>query len=200
MTINSNNTSDINTALLYMQNKIKTLSGSQSDYATENDTSLKELQTQQQAQLQQVNSLIIPVGSQVIYDSWSGAPTTTGRGYVLGQYYNRLIEGVFTGLTTPDGYHKTWRLTQQTTASQDTYVGVSLNDFIHTDKQATFSFPSYRVLVGSQWFTNDDIAYETTMGYSQPGINLYMEWTRGGPTGGAINVYNVTIHGAYQRD
>lgn len=193
MTINNNNTSDINTALLYVQNKIKTLSGSQSDYATSNDTSLQGLQ-------KQVDGLIIPVGSQVIYDAWSGAPSSNGRVTVLGQYDNILIEGLFAGLTTPDGYHKVWRLTQQVCTEAGTSVGVSLNNFTHTIQSCTYSVSSFRRLIGSQWFTADDIVYETTMNYTNPGINLYMEWTCKMDRGYHIYVYNVTLHGAYQKD
>ena len=129
------------------------------------------------------------IGSQVLYSQITGYGTQT-KVSLLGAYNYGLIDGVFANVTIPTGYHKEYRLTFQGSTGGSPHVQVFLNN-IGTNDIGTWSGDSFRILGGSNYFKESDITLETTMGYSNPGINLKFSNTGNSD----YRIYNITIHG-----
>ena len=129
------------------------------------------------------------IGSQVLYKEIIGSGTKN-KVSLLGAYDYRLIEGVFSNITIPSGYHKEYRLTFQGSTGGSPYVQVFLNN-IATNGAGTWSGDSFRVIGASEYFKESDITLETTYNYSSPGINL--KYSNSGNSD--YRIYNITIHG-----
>lgn len=129
------------------------------------------------------------IGSQVLYDQVIGNGTKT-KVSLLGAYQYGLIDGVFSNITIPSGYHKEYRLTFQGSTGGSSIIRVFLNN-IETSGVMTWSNDSFRNLGASNYFKESDITLETTMGYSNPGINL--KYSNSNDTD--YRIYNITIHG-----
>ena len=129
------------------------------------------------------------IGSQVLYSQVIGTGTQT-KVSLLGAYSYRLIQGVFTNITIPTGYHREYRLTFQGSTGGSPHVQVFLNN-IGTNDIGTWSSDTFRDIGASNYFKESDITLETTMGYSNPGINL--KYSNSGNSD--YRIYNITIHG-----
>lgn len=135
------------------------------------------------------------VTSQVLHPGWSGNGLVS-KTPVLGAYQKSLISGIFSGLATPDGYHRAYRLTFQGTNGGDASITLYLNN-IATSSVHTWSGNTFREIGGTDLFTEEDIVLTTTWQYQAQGINLYYSVT-GAPSTWAI--YNATIHGYFVKD
>ena len=109
------------------------------------------------------------VNSQQLFSS--NTNTTSGTTNIIGAYDFNLIEGVWTGITIPSGFHKSYKLTCQVSTSSSNTAKVALNN-IQTDAQGTYSATTFRKIVSSNYFVESQITLEPTMGYtSRNGIN-----------------------------
>ena len=133
------------------------------------------------------------VGSQVLYDSITGTGGSTSYTNVLGAYGDTLISGVFQNTESPEGYHQEYRLTFQATCLSNNQVQVALNN-IESPIAGTWSNPTFRIMASTPYFKISDIVYETTMTYSQSGINLKYK-VNNPSTSHSYGIYNITIHG-----
>lgn len=130
----------------------------------------------------------IYVGSQVLYPEYS--MSTAGTFDILGAYEYTLIDGLFTGITIPDGYERAYRLTAQVTTSNNNQISVAINN-ITSSSGNTWSGNTYRKAISSRVFKESELTLEPTYNYTaRDGLNLK-----------AINsssyngtVYNITIH------
>lgn len=148
----------------------------------------------------EVNDLLkaVPqyVTSQVIHSGWSGNELVS-KTYVLVAYQRDLISTVFDGLSTPSGYHRAYRLTFQGTTKANSKITLYLNN-IATSSFGTWSDDNFRIIGGTNLFTDADIILTTTPGgYSGSGTNLYYSITG---ASGRWSIYNVTIHGYFVKD
>lgn len=134
------------------------------------------------------------IGSQVIHSGTSGSGTV-GKTNLYGAYSYRTIDGVFSNITIPNGYHREYRITFQGTTSGNGSIIVWLNNIATTDVQ-TWSGTTFRVIGGSNYFKESDITLETTYGYSQLGTNIKYQIT------GSVNweFKNITVHGYLTSD
>lgn len=133
------------------------------------------------------------IGSQILYDSITGTGGSSSYTNVLGAYGHTLISGVFQNIESPANYHQEYRLTFQATCQNNNHVQVALNN-IESPTAGTWSSTTFRILCSTSYFKISDIIYETTMGYSQSGINLKYKVIN--PSSSYFyGIYNITIHG-----
>ena len=141
------------------------------------------------------------IGSQTLYDyheitTDSTNPTISEA--VLGGYNYDLIDGIFTGITIPNGYTKAYRITAEVTTSGGNLARVKLNN-IYSNQVNTYSRDTYRKIISTYLFRESDIILETTLGYSRNGCNLYCINSEGGSASpiktGVVKFYNIAVHG-----
>lgn len=133
---------------------------------------------------------IIYIGSQCLYDSYSKADM--GYVAVLGSYDYDLVDGVFNGITIPDGYVKAYRITAQVSTTNSNMAKVKVNN-IESSQGNTWSNQTMRKIISTAIFKQTDITLETPFNYSsRQGMNLYCGNTQN--TGSAY-FYNITVHG-----
>ncbi len=133
----------------------------------------------------------IEVASQVLYygSTRSGSGTTK----VIGAYQYSLIDGIFDKAPTmPSSFHQEYQLSGQVSSSGSNSVRIRLNN-IQTDNKGTWSSDTFRQIVKSNFFKKEDITLETTLGYSNPGINLGVV----NDGSGDARMWSATIHGFY---
>lgn len=135
------------------------------------------------------------VGSQLIYSGKSGSGLV-GKTGLIGAYDYGTIEGVFTGVPLPTGYHREYRITFQGYTGNDTKITIYLNN-IATNGIGTWSGDQFRIIGASGFFKQSDITLETTLGYSGKGTNLHYS-----VTGANTNwqFWNVQVHGYLASD
>ena len=95
----------------------------------------------------------------------------------------------------PSGFHQEYQLSGQVSSSGSNSVRIRLNN-IQTDKKGTWSSDTFRQIVKSSFFKKEDITLETTLGYSNPGINLGIV----NDNTGDARMWSATIHGFYVSD
>ena len=134
------------------------------------------------------------IGSQVIYDGLSGSGTVS-KTSVIGAYDYNLIEGIFDGVTIPSGWHREYRVTFQSTNSNDGSIKIHINN-IQSSGVQTWSGDTFRKIGSTAFFKESDIVLTKTHGYSSNGTNLYYEST----TAGTWHFWNVTVHGYLVRN
>ena len=133
---------------------------------------------------------IVYIGSQCLYDSFSKADM--GYQAVLGSYDYDLVDGVFNGITIPDGYVKAYRITAQVSTTNSNMAKVKVNN-IESSQGNTWSNQTMRKIISTAIFKQTDITLETPFNYSsRQGMNLYCGNTQN--TGSAY-FYNITVHG-----
>lgn len=133
---------------------------------------------------------IIYIGSQCLYDSYSKADM--GYQAVLGSYDYDLVDGVFNGITIPDGYVKAYRITAQVSTTNSNMAKVKVNN-IESSQGNTWSNQTMRKIISTAIFKQTDITLETPFNYSsRQGMNLYCGNTQN--TGSAY-FWNITVHG-----
>ena len=133
---------------------------------------------------------IIYIGSQCLYDSFSKADM--GYQAVLGSYDYDLVDGVFNGITIPDGYVKAYRITAQVSTTNSNMAKVKVNN-IESSQGNTWSNQTMRKIISTAIFKQTDITLETPFNYSsRQGMNLYCGNTQ---STGSAYFYNITVHG-----
>ena len=133
---------------------------------------------------------IIYIGSQCLYDSYSKADM--GYVAVLGSYDYDLVDGVFNGITIPDGYVKAYRITAQVSTTNSNMAKVKVNN-IESSQGNTWSNQTMRKIISTAIFKQTDITLETPFNYSsRQGMNLYCGNTQN--TGSAY-FWNIAVHG-----
>jgi len=135
------------------------------------------------------------VGSQVIHAGASGSGNANKVG-LIGSYDYGTIEGVFTGVPLPTGYHREYRITFQGYTGNDAQIKIHLNNIV-TNGICTWSGNQFRIIGASAFFKQSDITLETTLGYSRNGTNLYYS-----VTGTSTNwqFWDVVVHGYLASD
>ena len=133
---------------------------------------------------------IIYIGSQCLYDSYSKADM--GYQAVLGSYDYDLVDGVFNGITIPDGYVKAYRITAQVSTTNSNMAKVKVNN-IESSQGNTWSNQTMRKIISTAIFKQTDITLETPFNYSsRQGMNLYCGNTQ---NTGTAYFWNITVHG-----
>lgn len=130
------------------------------------------------------------VGSQVIYDGTSGSGNVN-KTSIYGAYDYGLIDGVFSSISIPTGFHKEYKLSFQGTTGSGNQIVLYINN-IATSEVQTYSGNTFRTIGSSNYFKESDITLETTKGYSRQGTNLHY-LVKG--TSSSWDFRNVTITG-----
>ena len=131
---------------------------------------------------------LIYVGSQELYSSFS--TSEAGTTSLLGTYDKRLLNGIFTGITIPDGYVRAYRVTAQVQTVNENTVTVYINN-IATSSTGSWSGPTFRYILGSRIFKEDEVTLEETFNYpSRQGTNLKVN----NSASYLCNVYAITLH------
>jgi len=131
---------------------------------------------------------IIYVGSQVLLDS--GYLDTIGYQGVLGAYGYKLIDGIFGGVSIPQGYTRAYRVSAQVSTNNSNYAKVKLNN-IESNGACSWSGQTMRALISTNIFKESEIVLEPTYAYTaKDGTNLYI----GNTASGQAYFYNVTLH------
>ena len=130
------------------------------------------------------------VGSQVIYDGTSGSGNVN-KTSIYGAYDYGLIDGIFSNVSIPTGFHKEYKLSFQGTTGSGNQIVLYINN-IATSEVQTYSENTFRTIGSSNYFKESDITLETTKGYSRQGTNLHY-LVKGMPA--SWDFRNVTITG-----
>lgn len=131
---------------------------------------------------------IIYVGSQVLLDT--GYLDTIGYQGVLGAYGYKLIDGIFGGVSIPQGYTRAYRVSAQVSTNNSNYAKVKLNN-IESNGACSWSGQTMRALISTNIFKESEITLEPTYAYTaKDGTNLYI----GNTASGQAYFYNVTLH------
>ena len=136
---------------------------------------------------------LIYIGAQVLYDSYQ--MTTSGTAAVLGSYNYDLLQGLFTGVTIPDGYVRAYRISAQINTRNSNNGYIKLNN-IQSNNINTWSLATMRKIASTRIFKESEITLETTFNYTKQGTNLYC----GNTEAYEANFYNITVHGYLVKD
>lgn len=131
---------------------------------------------------------IIYVGSQTLLDY----KYLDSIGYVgvLGAYQYKLIDGIFGGVSIPQGYTRAYRVSAQVSTNGSNYGKVKLNN-IESNGACSWSGQTMRALISTRIFKESEITLEPTFNYpAKDGTNLYV----GNTAAGECYIYNVTLH------
>ena len=132
---------------------------------------------------------IVYIGSQTLFDY--KYLNTIGYQAVLGAYEYKLIDGLFAGVSIPQGYTRAYRLTAQVSTNGSNYAKVKLNN-IESNGACSWSGQTMRALISTRIFKESEITLEPTYVYtSKNGTNLYC----GNTATGEAYFYNVCLHG-----
>lgn len=132
---------------------------------------------------------IIYVGSQTLFDYQY--LNTIGYQAVLGAYQYKLIDGLFSEVSIPQGYTRAYKLTAQVSTNGSNYAKIKLNN-IESNGACSWSGQTMRALISTRIFKESEIVLEPTYVYtSKDGTNLYC----GNTASGEAYFYNVTLHG-----
>lgn len=132
---------------------------------------------------------IIYVGSQTLFDYQY--LNTIGYQAVLGAYQYKLIDGLFSEVSIPQGYTRAYKLTAQVSTNGSNYAKIKLNN-IESNGACSWSGQTMRALISTRIFKESEITLEPTYVYtSKDGTNLYC----GNTASGEAYFYNVTLHG-----
>ena len=132
---------------------------------------------------------IVYIGSQTLFDY--KYLNTIGYQAVLGAYEYKLIDGLFAGVSIPQGYTRAYRLTAQVSTNGSNYAKVKLNN-IESNGACSWSGQTMRALISTRIFKESEITLEPTYVYTgKNGTNLYC----GNTASGEAYFYNVCLHG-----
>ena len=135
---------------------------------------------------------LIHIASQDIYEYWSVSNATKHE--LIGAYGTDLIQGVFANRAQPNGYTKKIGCTAQIRTGGENYGKVFLNSKVMCEGR-TWSGDTFRLAAPpGKLYTLSEIGTETTYGYSNPGINLYMQNTGNN----VCEIRKVTVHGYFE--
>ena len=134
---------------------------------------------------------VVYVGQQTLFDSY----TANDMGYdaVLGAYGYDLINGIFNGITIPDGYVRGYKITAQVSTTNDNMAKVKINNIESNHGNTWSAYQTMRKIVSTPIFKESDIELEATLNYtSKTGCNLYCGNTS---NSGIAYFWNITVHG-----
>lgn len=132
---------------------------------------------------------IIHIGSQTLYEGTD--ISSIGYQPVLGAYQYKLIDGLFSSISIPQGYERAYKLTAQVSTSDGNYAKIKLNN-IESNGACTWSGQSMRALISTRIFKESEITLEPTFNYTaKDGTNLYI----GNTASGTAGFWSVTVHG-----
>ena len=132
---------------------------------------------------------LIYVGSQMLFDY--KYLNTIGYQAVLGAYQYKLIDGLFSEVSIPQGYTRAYKLTAQVSTNGSNYAKIKLNN-IESNGACSWSGQTMRALISTRIFKESEITLEPTYVYtSKNGTNLYC----GNTASGEAYFYAVTVHG-----
>lgn len=132
---------------------------------------------------------IIHIGSQTLYEGTD--ISSIGYQPVLGAYQYKLIDGLFSSISIPQGYERAYKLTAQVSTSDGNYAKIKLNN-IESNGACTWSGQSMRALISTRIFKESEITLEPTFNYTaKDGTNLYL----GNTASGTADFWWVTVHG-----
>ncbi len=134
---------------------------------------------------------IVYVGQQMLFDSY----TANDMGYdaVLGAYGFDLIQGIFNGITIPDGYVRAYKITAQISTTNSNMAKVKLNNIESNQGNTWSGLQTMRKIVSTPIFKESDIELEPTFNYTaKTGCNLYCGNTS---NTGIAYFFNLTVHG-----
>lgn len=132
---------------------------------------------------------IVYIGSQTLFDYQY--LNTIGYQAVLGAYEYKLIDGLFAGVSIPQGYTRAYRLTAQVSTNNSNYAKIKLNN-IESNGACSWSGQTMRALISTRIFKESEITLEPTYVYTgKNGTNLYC----GNTATGEAYFYNVCLHG-----
>ena len=134
---------------------------------------------------------VVYVGQQTLFDSY----TANDMGYdaVLGAYGYDLINGIFNGITIPDGYVRGYKITAQVSTTNDNMAKVKINNIESNQGNTWSAYQTMRKIVSTPIFKESDIELEATLNYtSKTGCNLYCGNTS---NSGIAYFWNITVHG-----
>ena len=121
---------------------------------------------------------LIHIGSQELY---SGSLNTSGYTPALSSSQYSLIQGLFTGVTIPQGYVRAYRITAQVSTTSSNLASIKLNN-IESDT-ATTGANTNRKIISTRIFKESEIILESN------NTILYI----GNTTGGVANFYSITL-------
>ena len=142
---------------------------------------------------------IIPVGSQVLFDSISGTGTVS-KTQLLGAYNDGLLRNYG---AAPSGYHVEYMVSFQGSNNGASYMKIYLNNIVSSDVYTWSGQNNFREIGKTNRFKLSDITYEKVLTYDSDGINLYYEVTcRDGYTCTDVDyyIYNITVNTYYVSD
>lgn len=132
---------------------------------------------------------IIHIGSQTLFEGTD--MSSIGYQPVLGAYQYKLIDGLFSSISIPQGYERAYKLTAQVSTSDGNYAKIKLNN-IESNGACTWSGQSMRALISTRIFKESEITLEPTFNYTaKDGTNLYI----GNTASGNADFWCVTVHG-----
>lgn len=134
---------------------------------------------------------IVYIGQQTLFDSY----TANDMGYdaVLGSYGFDLIQGIFNGITIPDGYVRAYKITAQVSTTNSNMAKVKINNIESNQGNTWSALQTMRKIVSTPIFKESDITLEPTLNYTaKTGCNLYCGNTS---NTGIAYFFNVTVHG-----
>lgn len=134
---------------------------------------------------------VVYIGQQTLYDAY----TANDMGYdaVLGSYGYDLIQGIFNGITIPDGYERAYKITAQISTTNSNMAKVKLNNIESNQGNTWSALQTMRKIITTPIFKESDITLEATLNYtSKQGCNLYCGNTS---NTGIAYFYNITVHG-----
>ena len=130
----------------------------------------------------------IYMGSQELYPSFT--TSTAGTTSLLGAYDQRLLAGIFSGITIPTGYTRAYRITAQVQTANENTVTIYINN-IATNSVGTWSGVTFRYILSSRIFKEDEVILEDVFNYtSRQGMNLKVT----NSDSYLCNVYAITLH------
>lgn len=134
---------------------------------------------------------IIYVGSQVIYNGKSGSGSVVKTNLIDCYSYN-LIDSIFTGISTPPGYHREYKLTVVGTTQGAGELIIHLNN-IEIPSIHSYSAATFKESKGTSRFKESDIELVYPFNHQQmKGLILSYE-VRG--SNNSWSFENVTVHG-----
>ena len=115
---------------------------------------------------------------------------SAGTSNLIGSYGTRLIDGIWSNITVPNGWHREYMISCQISTSSSNTGRMALNN-ITTGESSTWSADTFREFKTSGYFKESDIVLETTVGYSQQGINCKVIQSGSGTS----KFWQGTLHG-----
>ena len=177
-------------------------------YIVENRTKGKTLRDIQKS-ITTINDSLYEINNNILNDIYVGSITLysepviltdTERHNLIGAYYETLISCIFDNITIPEGYKKSYRLSAILTTSNNNHAIVGFNGQPLLNS-GTYSESNFRISVMSEKFYGwTDFPTELCLGYNANGLNLYVQNIEPLDTNTEARIYNIQVHGYFERN